>query len=158
MEKLVKCRYSHCQCDKRELTKDEAIKQGNTYYHPQCHKEMQNINSIRNIFMKQINPNASISQLNSVINNIIFKKHISSEYLLNGLQFYISKKIPLNYPQGLYYVIQNKDFKSEWDKKQSSLFKEQINQKINNIENINGEYLFGYVPKKQKTIIDVLEE
>ena len=36
-ENIVKCRYSHCKHDTKEIPKDEAYKNGNAYYHKDCY-------------------------------------------------------------------------------------------------------------------------
>ena len=105
---MVKCKYSKCLHDTRELNKDKAVKVGSTYYHEDCLRTKEEIKQIVALFQQKVNANPVYSQLQSVINNIVFIKGLGSELLLFGLKYYIENKIPLNYPQGLYYVVQNK--------------------------------------------------
>lgn len=107
--KIVKCRYSHCSHDSREMNAEEAVKSGNAYYHPNCYEVKDNIRQITAMFTENVNSNVVHSQLAKIINDIVFAKGIASELLLFGLNYYISNKIRLNYPAGLYYVVQNKE-------------------------------------------------
>lgn len=107
--KTVKCRSSHCLHENKELLREDAVnpKKG-CFYHPDCYQTQEEIKEIIDIFVKQINPNVVFSQLRHVINVIVYDRGIGSELLLFGIKYYIKNKISLNYPQGLYYVVQNK--------------------------------------------------
>jgi len=147
----VKCRYSSCLHESKELNKEDAVKVGNQYYHKDCYKTKEQIKEIIDLFVKNINPNPVYAQLQAVIKQIVFARGIGSEYLLFGLKYYISHKIPLSYPQGLYYIIQNKEVKEEFEKQKAKAIKPiEIN-----IEETNGNY-FEYKPAKQKGFADII--
>ena len=149
----VKCRYSNCKHDSKEIEKEEAIKNGNCYYHADCFKDKENRREIVELFVKHINPNPVYAQLQAVIRTIIDQKGLSSDFLLFGLKYYISNNIPLNYPQGLYYVIQNKQVIDEYDK----LNKKNIMAKENFVMPINvDEVEFSFKPTKTKSFADIL--
>lgn len=117
MSKIVKCRYAHCDRfhESVELPIEEAVKSGkSSYYHADCYKESQAIKNITDLFQKYINKNVVFPVLKRTINNIVYERGIDAEFLEFGLKYYIQNKIPLNYPGGLYYVIQNKDVEKEW--------------------------------------------
>lgn len=147
----VKCRYSSCLHDTKELDKEEAVKVGSQYYHKDCYETKEQIKEIIDLFVKNVNPNPVYAQLQAVIKQIVFTRGIGSEYLLFGLKYYIKNKIPLSYPQGLYYVVQNKDVKNEYEKSKAKAIKSiEVN-----IEETNGNY-FEYKPKKQKGFADII--
>lgn len=153
MKDIVKCKYSSCMHNSKEINREDAICVGKQYYHKDCYQTKEDIKKIIDLFIKHVNPNPVYSQLQSVIKNIIFKRKISSGYLLFGLQYYISHNLPLNYPQGLYYVIQNKDVKKEYDKIINSK-----NKKISvNIED-STDFGFEYKPTKQVGFEDILRK
>lgn len=150
---IVTCRFKNCIYDDKKLDKSEAIKVGNNYYHKECNEIKENIRLVVDLFTKHINSNVIYSVLMRVINEIVFTKKIDSKFLLFGLKYYIQNKIPLNYPQGLYYVIQNKDVKNTYNK---YLVRQQIKEnKVIVIE--NKETDFDFKPAKTKGFGDILQ-
>lgn len=137
--------------DSKELNIEDAVLDKKKYYHADCFKTKEEIKEIIDLFCKHINSHPIFSQLQSVITNIVFTQKIGSEYLLFGLRYYIEHKIPLNYPQGLYYVMQNKDVKKTYDTHiKNSIMKqaiEIIEEKENN---------FDFKPTKAKGFDDIL--
>lgn len=131
----VKCKYARCLHSSKILPRLEALKSGSAYYHPDCYKTKEEIKQIIDLFKNHINPNPVYSQLNSVITNIVFTKKLGSELLLFGLRYYIDKKLSLNYPQGLYYVIQNKEMLRAY-----SDFKAKSFGKVEVLENNNESF------------------
>ena len=81
-----------------------------------------NINEIIQVFVEKVNPDVVMSALRRVVNDIVFNRGISSEQLLFGINYYIKNNIPLNYPGGLYYVIQDRGAKQEYEKLQDMKF------------------------------------
>lgn len=153
MENLttVICKYSYCLHSNKEIEKENAVRVGNAYYHSDCFKTKEDIKEIVNLFKKHINPNPVYAQLQSVIKNIIFTKGIQSEFLLFGLRYYIEHKIPLHYPQGLYYVIQNKDVANAYNKFKTKEIKKSI--EITK----QSENQFAHVPIKNNGFADILK-
>ena len=145
------CKYSHCLHDNREIEKRKAIRVGNSYYHSDCFKTKEDIKEIVNLFKAHINANPVYAQLQSVINNIIFVKKVQSDFLLFGLRYYIEHKIPLNYPQGLYYVIQNKDVANAYNKAKTK----EIKKSVEITEQAETE--FKFVPTKNKGFADIIK-
>ena len=145
------CKYSHCLHDNREVEKRKAIRVGNSYYHSDCFKTKEDIKEIVNLFKAHINANPVYAQLQSVINNIIFVKKVQSDFLLFGLRYYIEHKIPLNYPQGLYYVIQNKDVTNAYNKTKAK----EIKKSVEITEQTETE--FKFVPTKNKGFADIIK-
>ena len=149
----VKCRYSNCKHDSKEIEKEKAVKSGNSYYHEDCFKDKENRKEIIDLFTKHINPNPIYSQLQTVIRTIVDQKGVSSDFLLFGLKYYITHKIPLNYPQGLYYVIQNKQVITGYNR----LNEKTLMAKENFIIPTNSDEVeFAYKPTKSKGFADIL--
>lgn len=147
----VSCKYSNCLHNSRELNKEDAAKSGNFYYHDDCLKTKEDIKKIIDLFKNHINPNPVYSQLQSVIKNIVFTKGLGSDFLLFGLQYYIEHKIPLNYPQGLYYVIQNKRVIESYNKSKAKKIKKNVEITEKN------ESGFTHVPVKNNGFADILK-
>ena len=144
----MKCKYSKCLCS----DSDDIINS----YHTKCLKTKNDISEIKRLFTDNINRNVVFSQLVKVINNIIFNKRIDSEYLKFGLQYYITNKIPLNYPQGLYYVIQNKEVEKAYSKRIATSVKKEI--KSLSDSTLDTEQTFEHRVFKKKSIGDIFDE
>lgn len=151
----MRCDYAKCEFCSDESNND-FIKIKNKKYHKACYDTKNDILEIRDLFVEYINKNVVFSNLMAVINNIIFNKGISSDYLKFALKFYIQHKIPLNYPQGLYYVIQNKAVKTAYDKSKAEIIKKDILPKVEIGLNIDKTY--EHKVQKKKTIGDIFDE
>lgn len=147
----VICRYKNCLHENKEINREEAVQSGTMYYHADCLKTKEDIKQIINLFVTHINPNPVYAQLNGVIHNIVFTKKLDSELLLFGLQYYINHKIPLRYPQGLHYVVQNTDVVEAYNK-----FKIKDIKKTTTIIE-NNDTAFVHVPVKNRGFADILK-
>ena len=147
----VICRFKHCKHESKEIPREEAVRIGNMYYHEDCARIKDNIALTMELFEKHINPNPVFVQLRAVINHIIFERNVDSDFLVFALKYYIEKRIPLRYPQGLYYVVQNQEAKDAFDKKMAEKYK---NIKIDITE--TNEVTFEHRPVKQKGFGDIL--
>lgn len=148
----MKCAYSRCFCEEKSLDDKDVVIINNKRFHSQCYSVREDINQIKILFHDHINENVVWTQLINVINTIIFERGCTAGFLLFGLKYYIEHKIPLNYPAGLYYVVQNKDVKREWDRLKANEIKKQM---IQNTTVDNGQQ-FTYRPIKTKGIGDLL--
>ena len=149
-KKIVKCRYPKCLHSCREVPIEDAVLHGKgTYFHPDCLEEMENLKEVIDLFAKEINPNVVFSQLRAVISDIVYKKKVESGLLLYGVKHYIKNNIPLHYPQGLYYVIQNVDVQRLYAERKQK-------QSKTTVEVDNTETTFTYKPQKPKTIADLV--
>lgn len=117
--KIVKCRYSHCLHETKELNAEDSMKQGSAYYHKDCFKTKDDIQRIIKLFSERANQNVVYAQLFKTVNNIIFEKGISSDFLLFSMNHWLNAGHQLNYPGGLYYVIQDKSAQSEYKRLQN---------------------------------------
>jgi hypothetical protein len=111
----MKCGYNKCLFD-GEVDKETAIKVGNKYYHKECHKQMQNKQDTRVLYLEKVNPSEVVKNLNSVINNIIEVKKVDSGLLLFALKYAINNNFKINSPYGLHYIVNNYTIKNEYQK------------------------------------------
>lgn len=148
----VICRFKHCVHESKEVAREDAVRVGNMYYHKDCARIKDNIALTMELFEKHINPNPVFVQLRAVINRIVFERNVDSDFLVFALKYYIENKIPLRYPQGLYYVVQNQEAKKAFDRKNAEKFK---NIKIDLTET-KEEVVFEHKPVKQKGFGDIL--
>lgn len=125
-EKTYKCAFKHCKHEDENIPQFEAIKVGGRYMHEDCAKISENIAKIRDIYYEKISNTVVVKQLVSVINTLVFKKNIDSEYLLFALNYAVTNKTPLKSPYGLHYLVDNNRIKEAWKKKQSSNIRKQI--------------------------------
>lgn len=131
----VICRYAHCKHENKEIAKEDATKVGNRYMHPDCAITSENITNIRDLYFEKVSKTVVMKQLVSVINNIIFKKNIDPAYLLFALNYAIRNKIPIKSPYSLHYIIDYKNIKDSWTKKQATSIKKNIElEESKNIE------------------------
>ena len=135
--KMVNCRYPKCRNlhETTQLLKSEATQGGkNSYYHPDCYNTMQTVNRIRDLFVKEINPQMvgrQIGALVSIVNSMIFTKEIEPEYILFALQYYIKYKPgKLHYPPGVTYIVQDKDVVAAWKKEKERKIKEELKEQM----------------------------
>lgn len=150
----VRCNFPSCQHKTRYLDPKEALRDSNgNYYHKDCYKSQEDIKQIIALFKKSINKNVVVSQLQDVINTIAFKKGLGTDVILFGLRYYIKNEIPLHYPKGLYYVIQNKDMMQAYHEA-----KDRNAIKGHKIEIKDATHTtFTHKPIKQKRFSDILK-
>lgn len=117
-DKTYKCGFRHCQHESCEVSQDEAVKIKNRYYHEDCAKIYSNIEEIKKLYYEKISNTVVMPQLMSVINNIIFKKKVDSNYFVFAVKYAINTKRKINYPQALHYIIDDYRIKDAWKKKQ----------------------------------------
>lgn len=116
-QKIVKCRYSHCEHSSRELPREEAVQIGKTFMHKDCAKKSQLIIDIRDFYYEHISNTVVMKNLVAVINNIVFKKHVDPEYLLYVLHYANDNRLEIKSPYSLHYLIDNARIKKSWNKK-----------------------------------------
>ena len=151
----VICRYAKCKHNSKELPKEEAVKIGAAYYHKDCAKIKEDVETVVMLFINNVNPNTIVPQLRKVVNNIIFDKGIDSDFLVFALRYYIDNKYTLNYPGGLYYVIQNKTVLNAYAskiKKEQAIALQKAN--VQHIEEPKEQ--FTYTPTRQRSFTDIL--
>lgn len=148
--KVYKCGFCHCQHESCEISQDEAVKIRNRYFHKDCAETYNNIEEIKRLYYEKISNTVVMPQLLSVVNNIIFKKKIDSNYLLFALKYAINTKRTINYPQGLHYLIDDYKIKAAWKKQQlNAVKKAKFEAKPAQMP------VFNIAPTKEKGIEDI---
>ena len=119
-QKQVTCRYNKCQHgDKRlDINSDDTYydKNSDFYYHKDCWKTKQDITLIQNIWRERVSKSVVNTALNRVLNKLIFETGYDSGFIIFALEDAISRKA-INYPAGLYYVVDDKKLMQTWNKK-----------------------------------------
>ena len=113
--KIYKCYYKNCKYENR-VSEQDCIKDGNKRYHPECLDEKNTLSEIRTFYLEKINSSEVIVLLNKAINEMIFKKNISPDFLLFTLKYIHSNNMKLNSIFGVYYYINNYKIKNEYKK------------------------------------------
>ena len=145
----VKCRYSHCKHEERELPRAEAVCCGNAYYHSDCYSEVNNIKECIDIYVNHFEAEPIFEHLKRVINKIIYEKGYDSDYLLYAMKYAASHRIPIRHPPGLYYLMKNDEIKSLWEK-------DKLSRKRKTVVVENKDTSFSYVPKKEKGFASII--
>ena len=152
--KTYQCAYTHCKHNTKEINpKDEGIiSSGSRYWHKDCLDESLAIRDIIAIFYEEVNSDVIMSQLRRVVNNLVYDKGNDAEFIKFGLRYYLDHKIPINYPQGLYYVAQCKEVQDEWLKLKN---KEKIKDYKFEVKESEGKK-FEYKPSKKGGFQNIL--
>ena len=115
MGKTYKCGWSHCKIDNIIQEGDDFEIVGGKKYHKYCNFERENINKSIILFTEQINGQIVMSQLRSVINNLIFKQGFESDYVVFAIQYAIDHpEYKLTYPQGLHRICKDQKIIGLW--------------------------------------------
>lgn len=122
--KMVRCRYKHCKHDQKEIERDQAVKDGGAYYHPDCHQEKELMRSIEQYFINNINSQPIMQQLRTVINRLVYVQGKDPAFILFAMKYAVQNKIQLRYPPGLYYIIDRDDVIEAWRKRNRGQRKE----------------------------------
>lgn len=171
-KQLVHCRYTKCDKlhESKELNKEDAVKGGqNSYYHPDCYHMMTTINYIRDRFIQEVNPLVTSQQIGTLvatINNIVFSKGFDVDCLAFILDYFIKYKPgALQMPQGLHYIIQNREAMNAWKKEQDRKVRDEMKVELKELnKNDVGEIgsweipsgEFTYKPQKPRSFADIL--
>ena len=75
----MKCRYSYCKHG-GEVSKEDAIKEGGSYFHKDCHKEKQLKQQIEEYYLSNMPP-CTLQILRKVIKQLIHEKNMEAEYV-----------------------------------------------------------------------------
>lgn len=112
-----KCSLVHCLHESRELTEeDDVVTVGKKSYHADCYEVEIQTKKVCDLFYEKVNPHTVYSNLRKIVNEIVYEKGISPDVLYFGINYYLNNHIPLNYPAGLFYVIQNKKMMEAYNK------------------------------------------
>lgn len=150
---IIKCKYSYCKHETNEVTKEDAIKEGNCYYHKDCYKEKILKKEIEEYWNDNM-PSASLQILRKVIKQLIHDKKAPADFVLFVMKYIKKNNKPINNPFGLINYCGNKDIRELYKKmiinQKYTKLKSEDNNEIY-IEKVN----FTYKPSKKK-ITDII--
>lgn len=111
------CGSAHCLHESKVFKDDdETVTVGKKTYHTDCWETQEQIAKVCDLFYRKINNNVVFGNLRSIVNEIVYIRGISPDVLYFGINYYLNNHIPLNYPAGLFYVIQNKKMLAAYNK------------------------------------------
>ena len=148
----IKCRYKYCKCG-GEVAKEDAVKEGNAYYHKQCLEDKNNKQQIKDLYIKYYNSKEPITLINSTIKKIVEDKGFSSEFVLYALCQCIRQKKTLKGINGLHYIVLNEEIVSSYKKLKSVSDSKKID--FNDIEIVIQKDI-TYSKRTNKTWDDIL--
>lgn len=105
--KGYKCQYKHCLHPQDLMQKEESVLVGTKRYHADCAKIHETIERAKRVFFDHIKPDADYVQTVGVINNLVFKKEYSADYVEFMMQWLALKGAKVNSPYSLHYAITN---------------------------------------------------
>ena len=124
-----KCGWTHCEWGGHISNNQEKVKVGKRWYHKECACERDCINDIITTFQENINENADIKVLRSVINNLIYDECKPAEYVLFSVRHAIAHpEFKLTFPQGIYRVCNHPDVLHAWQVQQNKKFMATVDQ------------------------------
>ncbi|MBQ5562781.1 MAG: hypothetical protein IIT39_05295 [Clostridia bacterium] len=143
------CGYAKCKrCRKIDTNKEEYTKLNNLYFHKECFQERSDLQLIRNLWAERINENVSYSYLNKVLNSLL-DKGFASDYMVFTLEYVISHRMNLNYPNGFIYFLEKPKIQTAYKQKK---LKRQIKEAAEiqkPILNTANEPKFSFKPKQR---------
>lgn len=112
----MKCRWKHCRYG-GVVDKKDAVKIGGAYYHKDCYVEKKSIQSIIDIYKKEVDPEPIEKYLRRTINDLVFKCGNSAEFLLFAFRYCLDNGWTIKTPAGLRFVSKDGMAKAAWERK-----------------------------------------
>lgn len=146
---MKKCRYKYCKHDTKDIPDSEAVKDGNAYYHPDCHHEKETIKKIIDVYVEYVDQHPVFGHLRKTVDTIIHTNHVDADYVLFAVKKAV-KEHRLNHVPGLYYAVKNSAAESEWRKQKAS-------EALSNDDFVvtDTTKTYTYNQKKKKSIADL---
>lgn len=141
----MKCRYGHCKHESKEIDSEDAVRIGNSYYHPDCYHEKETIDMIIDTWVNEVDPHPVFAALCKIIRNMIYNQGVNADFLLFALRRATARH-RISHPPGLYYIVKDQDTINAWNR--------QLAEKQNKIEfTVDTDYAsdtsFNYHSTKQ---------
>jgi hypothetical protein len=136
----MKCAY----CS-RDVSKEEAIKDGR-YYHKECYRKRQGKREIEEYWLENINSGTVLQLLRKVIKDIVELYDV--DYIIWALKRCREEGVNLQYPQGMKRMLDNSEYKKEWNKGKVNIEYNKLKSDV--INNISSDVMFEYKPSKRK--------
>ena len=148
-----KCAYPHCKHDDRKVHKDEAVKVGNRYWHPDCLAEKNAKLEIIDTWVKRIDPHPIFNLLRKIIDELVDKENNDAEYLLFALNYCLDNGWNLSYPMGLKYVSKDIAAKKAWEKRKENEIMKELREDMQKIadKESNSSWDLPEIPVNKKS-------
>ena len=144
----MKCRYSHCRHESREIKDGDAVTEnGKTYYHKDCMREKKMIDAIIGIYADRVEKDPDYSQLRRIINCLLYKRNVNVDFLYFAVS-YATERGYLHHPAGLYHIVKSEDIIKEWKKRS-------VVKMINDYSPKDSVTTYTYIPSKKKNLEDI---
>jgi len=117
---MLKCGWTHCSCGWTIFDNQKKVKVGKRWYHEECAKERDTIQSIITKFIENVNDTVDVVVLRKVINEIIYNDDNPrpAEYVMYALDYAIAHpEMKLTFAQGMYRICDNRDVLKSWCQK-----------------------------------------
>lgn len=118
----MKCRWKHCKYG-GEVDKDEAVKVGIAYYHPQCYAEKEAIQKIIDVWHERVDPNPMEAILRKSVNDLILNQNVDGDFLLFALNYCLDNKWNIRNPFVLKAVSKDTKAIKAWEEEQNKAIK-----------------------------------
>jgi hypothetical protein len=115
-EKVYVCGYTHCLHINEKVKEEDSVIIGNKHLHKECAEIKSKIDTLKDLYYDEIDKNVKFVELVGVLNNIVFKKGVSPDYMIFALKYSIDKRIRIKSPYSLHYLVTNKVITQLWKK------------------------------------------
>lgn len=131
------------------MSKEEAIKEGNSYYCKECHNEKTVKQQIEQYYTVNL-PTTAIQLLRKVINQLLYTNSYEAEYILFIIKKIHINKLKINNPFGLVSYCNEGRNITEWRTKKASQEYLKIKDNINQYDENENKVEFSYKPNNKK--------
>ncbi len=149
----MKCRYSRCIFGGGDIEpgKEVEVSKGR-YMHSECARYNATIKEIVRLYSESIDRTVVFSELQNVINKIVFDKKVDPDFLLFAIKKAILNKTKIRAPYGLYYLVNDKDMIDTWKRKK-------VQKIIKSVPLAEPKVPqdFKYTPASPKTLLTITE-
>ena len=151
--KIYKCRYSKCFYSTRDIMPEDDCLINKTHYHQKCYEYKTKISAIADFYYNNVSKTVVYSQLVNTINNIVYKKIVSPDYLLFALKYAVKNGFKIKSPFYLHYLIDRDDVKRAYENER------EIHTPRIKPENISveEEQVFTYKPKTKNSFRKIID-
>lgn len=91
------------------MNKDEAVKDGNRYYHPDCKQKVEMRKEMVRI-ATEINPNIIQNELGRVLNILLYQRELEFQYVLGALKYAKYAGIALYNAASIFRLMNNPNY------------------------------------------------
>ena len=142
------CCYKHCLHPGTEISNNGIVLTKDRSMHNDCFDYYCTIKKIVYIYQSEVSRTIPAVELQTMINDMVFKKSLSPHYILFVLRYAINKGFDLSNASKLRYYAGFEECKKIWKERQFILG--------NNIVVAKPPTDYKYTPTKATTILDVV--